>query len=77
MKMLRAYILIKTKPGTSENVARDLRNIAEVKQADPVYGRFDVIAVVEVRDLDALAELVYKAIEGHPNIVHTETSIVL
>lgn len=77
---MRAYILITTKPGTSEEVIKAIKNAEEIKGivlADSVYGRFDLVIVVEGPDLKKLSEMVYKVIEKHPSIVHTETLITL
>lgn len=74
---VRAYILITTKPGASESVVRSLKETKGVVQAESVYGRFDVIALVEAPDLKTLSEVVYKAVGKHPDVVHTETSIAL
>ncbi|MCD6444450.1 Lrp/AsnC ligand binding domain-containing protein [Candidatus Bathyarchaeota archaeon] len=75
---MRAYIFIRTKPGTSEEVVKRIRSkVKEVIQADSIYGRFDAIVLVEAPDLESINELVYRVIGKDPDIVHTETSIVL
>jgi len=74
---VKAYIFIVTKPGTSIEVAKEVSKIKGVYSADPIYGRFDVIATVEVESPEALSRLVYEVIEKVPNILRTETSIVL
>lgn len=75
---MKAYILIRTKPGTSEEVVKEIkRKVKGVLHADSVYGRFDAIVVIEAPSLEELNEIVYKVIEKEPNIVHTETSIAL
>jgi len=75
---VRAYIFIRTKPGTSEEVVRRIRSKVEgVIQADSIYGRFDAVVLVEAPDLESINELVYRVIGRDPDIVHTETSIVL
>jgi len=75
---VRAYIFIRTKPGTSEEVVKRIRSkVKEVIQADSIYGRFDAIVLVEAPDLESINELVYRVIGKDPDIVHTETSIVL
>ncbi|MBC7130659.1 Lrp/AsnC ligand binding domain-containing protein [Candidatus Bathyarchaeota archaeon] len=76
--MVKAYIFLKTKPGTSEEVVQRIRrNVKEVIQADSIYGRFDAIVLIEAAKLDDINEIVYKVIERDPNIIHTETSLVL
>jgi DNA-binding Lrp family transcriptional regulator len=75
---MKAYILIETKPGTSEDVVKAIKNrVKNVLHVDSVYGRYDVITVIEAPDLERLNEIVYKVVEKDPNIVHTETSITL
>ncbi|MCS7120468.1 MAG: Lrp/AsnC ligand binding domain-containing protein [Nitrososphaerota archaeon] len=75
---MRAYIFIKTKPGTSEEVVKRIkRNVKEVVQADSIYGRFDAIVIVETPNLEDINEILYKVIERDPNIIHTETSLAL
>jgi DNA-binding Lrp family transcriptional regulator len=75
---MKAYILIETKPGASEEVVKAIKKrVKNVLQADSVYGRHDVIVVIEAPDLERLNEIVYKVVEKDPNIVHTETSITL
>jgi len=72
--------LLRTKPGTSEEVIRALiapRQIEGVVMADSVFGRFDAIIVLEVPNLRALAETAYQVLEKNPNIIHTETAISL
>lgn len=75
---MKAYILIRTKPGTSEKVVEEIkRRVKGILQADSVYGRFDAIVIIEAPSLEELNEIVYKVVEKEPNIIHTETSITL
>jgi len=75
---MKAYILIETKPGTSEQVVSSIRKrVKEVLSADSIYGRFDAIVIVEAPDLARINEIVYEVVGKDPNIVHTETSITL
>ena len=75
---MRAYIFVKTKPATSLKVIdRIKRRVKEVVQADAIYGRFDAVIIIEAPDLDSINEILYKVIEKDPNIIHTETSLVL
>jgi DNA-binding Lrp family transcriptional regulator len=75
---MKVYVLIKTKPGTSEDVVKRIKkNVKEVVQADSIYGRFDAIVVIETPSLDNVNKIVYKVIEKDPNIMHTETALAL
>jgi len=75
---MRAYIFIETKPGASEEVVKRIKSkVKEVVQADSIYGRFDAIVIIEAPNLENINEILYKVIEKDPNIIHTETSLVL
>ena len=72
--------MLTTKPGTSEEVLQYLKEASGIKgvvQADSVFGRFDAIVIIEAPDLESLSEIVYKVIEKVPNVIHTETAVVL
>ena len=75
---MRAYILLETKPATSlQVVERIKKRVKEVVQADAIYGRYDAVIIIETPNLESINEILYKVIEKDPNIIHTETSLVL
>ncbi|MEM2341838.1 MAG: Lrp/AsnC ligand binding domain-containing protein [Candidatus Bathyarchaeia archaeon] len=73
-KALRAFVLIKMKPGTSEEIVRS-RRIKGVKMANSILGRYDAVVVIEASSLKELQKIIYEMVEQHPNVVHTETLI--
>lgn len=73
---VRAFVLIRTKPGTSEEVVR-ARSIKGVKLANSVFGRYDAVVVVEAEDMEGLKKIVYEMIEKLPNVIKTETLLTL
>jgi len=72
--VLRAFVLVKVKPGTSEDIVRS-RRIKGVKIANSVLGRYDAVVVIEAESLKELRKIIYEMIEQHPNVLHTETLI--
>jgi DNA-binding Lrp family transcriptional regulator len=72
----RAYIMINVKPGQTAYVSKVLEQIKEVKTVDPCWGNPDIIAVVEVRDQDALTQLVLSKIHGIEGVTQTATHLV-
>jgi DNA-binding Lrp family transcriptional regulator len=77
-KKLKAYILLSTKPGTSLEVVKRIKEkVKEVVVADAIFGRYDAIIVLEAPALENINQVVYKIIEKDPNVIRTETSIVL
>jgi len=73
-KALRAFVMVTTKPGTSEEIVRS-RRIRGVKMANSVLGRFDAVVVIEADSLEELRKIIYEMIEKQPNVLHTETLI--
>lgn len=71
-KILRAFVMITVKPGTSEDIVRS-RRIKGVKMANSVLGRFDAVVVIEAESLEELNKIIYEMVEQHPNVIHTET----
>jgi DNA-binding Lrp family transcriptional regulator len=77
-RKLKAYILLSTKPGTSLDVVKKLKEkVKETVIADAIFGRYDAIVVLEAPALEDINQVVYKIIEKDPNVIRTETSIVL
>jgi len=75
---MKAYILLSTKPGTSLEVVKKLKErVKETVTADAIFGRYDAIVVLEAPALDEINKVVYKIIEKDPDVIRTETSIVL
>ncbi|MEM0440146.1 MAG: Lrp/AsnC ligand binding domain-containing protein [Candidatus Caldarchaeum sp.] len=78
--MVKAYVLVSAKPGTSEDIVNFLKKASEVKgvvAADSVFGRYDAIITLEVENLETLSQVLYKVIEKIPNVLRTETCIVM
>lgn len=75
---MKAYIFVQTKPATSlEVVSRIKSKVKEVVVADAIYGRYDAVIIIEAPNLESINEILYKVIEKDPNIIHTETALVL
>jgi len=78
VKKLKAYILLSTKPGTSLDVVKRIKEkVKGTIIADAIFGRYDAIIVLEAPALEDINQVVYKIIEKDPNVIRTETSIVL
>ena len=73
----RAYILIETSVGSTRNVADELRGLSAVQSVDSVTGPFDIIAVVDAADLNAVGDIVTGRIHKIDGIVRTVTCLTL
>jgi DNA-binding Lrp family transcriptional regulator len=79
-KNMKAYILLSTKPGTSLDVVKKIKEKVKgtcIVSADAIFGRYDAIIVLEAPALEDINQVVYKIIEKDINVTRTETSIVL
>ena len=72
----RAYVLIKSDKGEADTVATELTHQNGVLTADQVFGRCDVVAVIEADDLEGLVSIVRNEIAPADHVVQTETLIV-
>jgi DNA-binding Lrp family transcriptional regulator len=69
--MVKAVILVKAPRSL---IASKLKNIKEVKDAFSISGRFDAVALVQVKSLSELKNLTTK-IQKIPNVQRTETLV--
>jgi len=74
---MRAYMLIQTYVGQAGAVAERLRLIGGVKAAEHVSGPYDVIAVTESDDMDALALDTLPRVQAVDGITRTVTCPVV
>jgi len=72
---VKAFILIEVAMGKTKEVTTMLENMAGVKSVDAVTGPYDVIAVVEMLDVDALGDLVTKHIHSVSGVARTVTCL--
>jgi DNA-binding Lrp family transcriptional regulator len=71
-----AYVLFKVASGTEREVAQKLTEFKEVKEADIVFGEYDVIANLTIDSLEKLEEFVSESIRNVPNVLVTSTMII-
>ena len=74
---LKAYILINTKIVKTTDVARQLREMPEVKRLDIIMGPYDIIAEVETESHDSLSHIVMNKLQDIDAIKHTMTCTVV
>lgn len=71
-----AFLFLHTQPRNLEKLQETLQNIPQVLSADTVFGPYDVICAVRVRDKIALKQLAERIEEEVPNIQGIVTEIV-
>ena len=75
--MVQAYILIQTEVGKAAQVAKEVRDIVGVAEAEDVTGPYDVIVRAEAKNVDELGKLVVAKIQGVEGITRTLTCPVV
>jgi anthranilate phosphoribosyltransferase len=73
--MVTAYVLIATTIGEEKTVAEELEKLKEVELADILYGEWDIILRVNVKDLTELDTFLTKKIRKIKNVKLTSTLI--
>lgn len=73
----KAYILIETAVGKTREAVLTLQKVPGIKTVDPVTGPYDIIAIVEGKDLNAVGDLVTSHIHPVPGITRTVTCLAV
>lgn len=71
---VKAYVLIEVEVGKAGEVLDAVQKLEGVKSADSVTGPYDVVAAIEVADLDTVGSVV-KQIHSVTGICKTTTCI--
>jgi len=71
----RAYILIETAVGKTNEVSEALKQMPMMKAVDTVTGPFDIIATAEADDLPSIGDLISDGMHNVPGIVKTVTCL--
>jgi DNA-binding Lrp family transcriptional regulator len=75
--VVQAYILIQTEVGKAASVAKEVRGIDGVTEAEDVTGPYDVIVRAEAKTVDELGKLVVARIQSVDGITRTLTCPVV
>jgi len=79
---VQAYVLIRCQGAKAVDVVNELRKKEHVERANTVFGDYDVIARISVRELPSsfsvqrLEEVVFKEIQRVSGVTSTSTHIV-
>jgi len=77
--MIRAYVLAKVGAseylGTMKTLKEEIAKIPGVLKVHVIFGRYDIIAEAEAKDLEELSNVIVDKIRSMPNVSSTETFI--
>lgn len=75
--MAKAFVLIEAAVGKTVDVVTALKAVTGVNSADPVTGPYDVIAVIEGIDINAVGNLVTKKVHTINGVLRTVTCFAM
>ena len=73
--MVIAYVLMTVRHGTNEEVAKKLMKLIEVKELHILYGQYDIIIKVDIKDVKELDTFIFKKVKVVAGVESTETLI--
>ena len=73
----QAFVLVKVKVGTSEQVEDQLADLPGVRLSHSVMGPYDVVVFVEGANINTLRDMIMKRIQTIPAVRHTTTLLVI
>ncbi|MDH3341288.1 MAG: Lrp/AsnC ligand binding domain-containing protein [Nitrosopumilus sp.] len=71
--LVQAYVVIHSDKGEEYTILKNLSHIPEVKEADVIFGFYDVICKIEAPDNKTLENVITKAIRTLPHIKSSMT----
>jgi DNA-binding Lrp family transcriptional regulator len=73
--MITAIVMISTESDKIPEVAEAIAGLDGVSEVYSVAGDVDLIAVVRVREFDAIAEIIAGRLSKVPGVLHTDTHV--
>jgi len=75
--VVRAFVLIEVAVGKTREVVTALRKVNGVQSVEAVTGPYDIIAVVEKPDVNAVGDLVTRNVHSISGIARTVTCLTV
>ena len=75
--MARAYVLIKTRVGETSTVRDRLVGSEHIRTADVIIGPYDILALVEAEDLNAIGTVVMQFVHEVGGVENTITCPII
>ncbi|MFQ5987484.1 MAG: Lrp/AsnC ligand binding domain-containing protein [Dehalococcoidia bacterium] len=74
---VKAYVLIEVAVGKAKEVVTALQKVEGVQSVAAVTGPYDVIAIIEMQDVNAIGDLVTRNIHSVSGIARTVTCLTV
>jgi DNA-binding Lrp family transcriptional regulator len=73
---VKAFIMMNVNTGKEDEVCKELVKYKEVEEVATIYGEYDAILKVKVKDMNGLDEFIVQKLRAMPNIFLTATMII-
>jgi DNA-binding Lrp family transcriptional regulator len=73
---VKAFIMINVGTGKEDEVCKELVKYDEVEEVATIYGEYDAILKVKVKDMNHLDDFIVQKLRAMPNIFLTATMII-
>nr|MDO8099088.1 Lrp/AsnC ligand binding domain-containing protein [Candidatus Njordarchaeota archaeon] len=74
---MKIYIEMNVTAGKIKGILREIRRIREVKEVSAVTGHCDIIASVDVQNLESLSKIILERIQSLDGVTRTETLVCI
>ncbi len=74
---MKAYVLIKIRPGEVAEAVKWMRKKKNITQANMTFGPYDAVATVETKDLNELGTVIAFEIQSIPGVIETLTCLTV
>jgi len=71
--MAIGFVLIKVMPRKERAVYEKLAKLSEVEELYPLFGEYDLIAKINVKDFEELSDVVVNKIRSIDGVIETKT----
>lgn len=71
--MVVGYVLISVAPSQIKRIFKELSSIPEINELNALFGEYDIIAKIDVTNVEQLTKIVIKKIRTIEGIVDTRT----
>jgi DNA-binding Lrp family transcriptional regulator len=75
--MIRAYILLRIKPGMDRSVLQAVEKLKQVKDMETVYGAYDMLMKIQVETMDDLDAFIFDIVRTIQGVERTTTLIAI
>ncbi len=74
---MKAFVLIKIRPGEIPEAVHSLRKKKSVQEAYMTFGPYDAVVIVEAEDLTTLGNVITMEIQCVPGVLDTLTCLMV